>query len=115
MNKVDYTIVFVSDMKKAVQFYRDALGLPLKFESPGWSEFDTQGTTLALHPAGHTPAGTCQPGFMVADITEFHKQMQTRGVRCIQPPKKQDFGGVLAVYADPDGLPFSVTEMPKGQ
>lgn len=28
-------IVFVSDMKQAISFYRDVLGLPLKFESPG--------------------------------------------------------------------------------
>ena len=113
MNKVDYTIVFVSEMKKAVEFYRDALGLPLRFESPGWAEFATDGTTLALHPAGHTPAGTCQPGFAVQDINAFHQTMQAKGVKCIMPPKRQDFGGMLAVYADPDGLPFSVTEVPK--
>jgi hypothetical protein len=28
-----------------VRFYRDMLGLPLKFESPGWSEFVTGETT----------------------------------------------------------------------
>jgi hypothetical protein len=26
-----YAIVFVSDMKRSVSFYRDVLGLPLKF------------------------------------------------------------------------------------
>jgi catechol 2,3-dioxygenase-like lactoylglutathione lyase family enzyme len=36
--RVNYAIVFVSDMKRAVSFYRDVLGLPLKFESPGWSK-----------------------------------------------------------------------------
>jgi len=35
---------------KAVKFYRDVLGLTVKFESPGWSEFATGETTLALHP-----------------------------------------------------------------
>jgi hypothetical protein len=30
-------------------------------------------------------------------------------VKCVQPPQKQDFG-TLAIYADPDGLPFSVVE-----
>jgi catechol 2,3-dioxygenase-like lactoylglutathione lyase family enzyme len=42
---------FVSEMGTAVNFYRDVLGLQLKFESPGWSEFVTGETTLALHPA----------------------------------------------------------------
>ena len=48
-SKVDYIMVNVSDMSRSVAFYRDILGLPLKFESPGWSEFQTGATTLALH------------------------------------------------------------------
>jgi catechol 2,3-dioxygenase-like lactoylglutathione lyase family enzyme len=40
-------IIFVSDMKRAVSFYRDVLGLPLKFETPGWTEFATAGASLA--------------------------------------------------------------------
>lgn len=38
-SKVDYVMVNVSDMRRSVAFYRDTLGLRLKFESPGWSEF----------------------------------------------------------------------------
>ena len=30
-NQIDYTMVMVSDMKKSVEFYRDKLGIPLKF------------------------------------------------------------------------------------
>ncbi len=44
--KLGYVIKFVADMNRAVKFYRDVLGLPLKFESPGWSEFVTGETTL---------------------------------------------------------------------
>ena len=56
--RVNYVIVFVSDMKRSVSFYRDVLGLPLKFESPGWTEFATDGATLALHSkdGGEEPA-----------------------------------------------------------
>ena len=49
--KLAYVIEFVSDMNRAVKFYRDVLGFQLKFESPGWSEFVTGERTLALHPA----------------------------------------------------------------
>lgn len=53
-----YAIKFVADMDKAVKFYCDVLGLKVKFESPGWSEFVTGETTLALHPASEKdPAG----------------------------------------------------------
>ena len=48
-SKVDYVMVNVSDMSRSVAFYRDILGLPLKFQSPEWSEFQTGATTLALH------------------------------------------------------------------
>jgi catechol 2,3-dioxygenase-like lactoylglutathione lyase family enzyme len=49
------TMVTVSDMERSVRFYRDTLGLKLRFQSPDWSEFDLGPTTLALHGGG-TPA-----------------------------------------------------------
>lgn len=65
--RVNYAMVFVSDMKRSVAFYRDVLGLPLKFESPGWTEFATDGATLALiSPKALSLPGTipkkCPPG-----------------------------------------------------
>ena len=50
--RVSYAIVFVSDMRRSVSFYRDLIGLPLRFETPGWSEFATDGATFALHVSG---------------------------------------------------------------
>jgi lactoylglutathione lyase len=123
MKKLDYAIVFVSDMKRSIAFYRDILVLPLKFESPEWSEFANEGSTIALHLAdsvnpprageGITPAGSCHLGFQVEDLNAFHRDMQAKRVRCINPPKRQDVGIYLALYADPDGLPISVAEAPK--
>jgi catechol 2,3-dioxygenase-like lactoylglutathione lyase family enzyme len=55
--RVNYAIVFVSDMKRAISFYRDVLGLPLRFDSPGWTEFATDGATLALHLAEAPKSG----------------------------------------------------------
>ena len=53
--RVSYAIVFVNDMKRSVSFYRDVVGLPLKFETPGWTEFATEGATLALHVCVQEP------------------------------------------------------------
>jgi catechol 2,3-dioxygenase-like lactoylglutathione lyase family enzyme len=39
----------VTDMKKAITFYRDVLGLRLVEESVGWSAFDVGGVRLGLH------------------------------------------------------------------
>src|SRR5215813_6264038 len=82
--RVNYAIVFVSDMKRAVSFYRDLVGLPLKFETPGWTEFATDGATLAIHAGGTPPsgsdadrtaAGRCRHGLGVPNLDEFHRRM----------------------------------------
>jgi len=104
-----YAIKFVADMDKAVKFYRDTLGLQLKFQSPGWSEFITGEATLALHPASdRNPAGKVELGFTVADVEVFYRDMSAKGVLFSLPPKKQDFGGVLAQFVDSEGTSCSV-------
>jgi lactoylglutathione lyase len=115
--RVNYAIVFVSDMKQAISFYRDVIGLPLKFESPGWTEFATDGATLALHASEGSnaqrenplKAGRCRPGLSVPNLDEFHNRMVERKVPCIQEPKEV-FGARVAQYLDPDGLAISVGE-----
>jgi lactoylglutathione lyase len=117
--RIHYAIVFVSDMARSVSFYRDVVGLPLRFESPGWSELASEGATLALHSAespGNAEAnprelqpGSCRPGLRVPDLDEFHKRMTRNKVSCIQEPKEV-FGARIAQYVDPDGLVISVSE-----
>jgi predicted enzyme related to lactoylglutathione lyase len=107
--KFSYVIKFVADMNRAVRFYRDVLGLQLKFESPGWSEFVTGETTLALHPASEkNPAGAVELGFRVPDIQKFYLEMKAKGVNFGMPPTKQDFGGLLAQFVDSEGGHCSV-------
>jgi predicted enzyme related to lactoylglutathione lyase len=107
--KLAYVIEFVSDMNRAVKFYRDVLGFQLKFESPGWSEFVTGETTLALHPASQkNAAGTIELGFTVTGVQEFHKEMGAKGVQFTMPPTKQDYGGLLARFVDSEGGHSSV-------
>ena len=104
-----YVIKFVTDMNKAVKFYRDMLGLQLKFESPGWSEFVTGQTTLALHPASEkNPAGKVELGFTVTDVETFYRETSAKGVLFSMAPRKQDFGGVLARFVDSEGAHCSV-------
>jgi lactoylglutathione lyase len=107
--KLTYAIKYVEDMNRAVKFYRDELGLPLKFESPEWSEFATGETTLALHPASKKhAAGSVEVGFTVPDVEKFHREMSAKGVNFSMAPTKQDFGGVLAQFVDSEGGHCSV-------
>jgi len=108
--KLALVIEFVTDMERAVRFYRDTIGLPLKFQSPEWSEFVTGETTLALHPASdRNPAGKVELGFHVPDLQLWHKEMTTKGVQFSMPPKKQDYGGMLAQFVDSEGSHASVS------
>ena len=107
--KLQYVIKFVADMDRAVTFYRDVLGLPLKFHSSGWSEFVTGETILALHPASQKNlAGAVELGFNVPDLDKFHQEMKAKGVQFSMPPTKQDFGGLLAQFVDSEGAHCSV-------
>ncbi|HKD91482.1 MAG TPA: VOC family protein [Terriglobales bacterium] len=108
--KLTHVIEFVADMDRAVKFYRDIVGLPLKFQSREWSEFSTGGTTLALHPASdRNPAGKLEMGFTVQDLQQFHTELSRQGVQFAMPPKKQDFGGTLAQFVDSEGAHVSVS------
>jgi len=110
-HQLSYVIEFVAEMDRAVKFYRDTLGLPLKFQSPEWSEFQTGPTTLALHPASEKkPAGTVEIGFTVADMAGFYKEMTAKGVRFPMPPAKQDYGATLAQFVDSEGARCTVSE-----
>jgi lactoylglutathione lyase len=107
--KLQYVIKFVADMDRVVTFYRDVLGLPLKFHSSGWSEFVTGETILALHPASEKNlAGAVEMGFNVPDLDKFHQEMRAKGVQFSMPPTKQDFGGLLAQFVDSEGAHCSV-------
>lgn len=109
--KLNYVIEFVADMDRAVKFYRDVVGLPLKFQSPGWSEFSTGETSLGLHPASDkNPVGSIELGFNVTNLDKFHQEMTARGVQFSMPPTKQDFGGTLAQFIDSEGRRCSVAE-----
>ncbi len=109
-----YAIVFVADMERSVQFYRDILGLPLAFASDEWSEFSTGSARLALHKAeghgdGETTAGRCIPGLSVPDLPALHKRLLELEVPCLQAPTDLH-GHLIATYRDPDGLELSLSQ-----
>lgn len=107
--KLAYVMVYVSDMKRSVAFYRDQLGLKLRFASPAWSEFDTGTTILALHPAGpNNKAGTSEVGVTVQDLNAFYEARKAAGVTFTGPPKPQPYGSPLTQIQDPDGALISV-------
>lgn len=107
--RLNYAIKFVSDMDKAVAFYRDTLGLEPKFQSPFWSEFNTGETTLALHPASdENPAGSVQLGLGSEDLAAFYGRRDDLGITFTQPPTDMH-GTQIARFRDVDGAEVSIS------
>lgn len=73
----------VTDLQRAVGFYRDRLGLPFLFEVPGMAFFDCDGVRLLLslpeHP-GERKFDSSVLYFKVADIQTAHAELQAQGV-----------------------------------
>lgn len=108
----------VENMEHSVEFYKETLGLPLKFQSDNWTEFNTRGTILSLHGGGkkvepivsnnepHSSiAGMGSISFNVNDIQSIYDYLKSKGVQFSLPPTKRSGEEIiLAVCHDPDGF-----------
>jgi lactoylglutathione lyase len=119
--QADYVIIGVSNMTRSVKFYHEILGLPLRYETKEWSEFETGKTTIALHPASKQAKpvprsedilpGACSIGFVTPDIDKSFRELQSKGVNFVQTPIKREGEGIkLAVFLDPDGLALTISQ-----
>jgi hypothetical protein len=109
MSALSYAIKYVADMETSVQFHTVNLGLKLRFQSPGWTEFETGATTLALHLASSEhPPGSCQLGFRVANVDLFYREMTDKGIQFTAAPTPLH-GQKIARFKDADGAECSVS------
>jgi len=108
-------------MDQSVGFYKDILGMPLKYKTNEWTEFQTGATTLALHISKPRTASTSAPremiagtstiGFNVTDLDKTYRDLKAKNVRFVMEPKMREEEGIkLAVCLDPDGLEISISE-----
>jgi len=100
----------VSDIERAVTFYRDVLGMRFLFQAPpGLGFFDCAGVRLMLDvPAkAESPNYSSTIYYKVPDIHEAAKALATRGVRFEAEPhllaKLPDHDLWMAFFRDPDG------------
>jgi uncharacterized glyoxalase superfamily protein PhnB len=104
--------IFCFHWKECVSFYKDTIGLPVKFESEemGWAEFDLGGISLAVERQDEDDAEAQSLvgrfvgiSLQVDDIDVIYQELTGKGVVFEGPPAKQPWGGVLAHFKDPDG------------
>ena len=112
--RVGAVILLVSDMENSIRFYKETLNLPLKSQSEDWTEFFSNGTVLALHPAKkkNTPktGSNTLIGFMVDDLGATAKYLNEKNVKFFKEPKDEPFGK-HAIIQDPDGHLISIAQI----
>ncbi|MBO0749209.1 MAG: VOC family protein [Porphyrobacter sp.] len=113
--KVGYVTIGVRDLERAIEFYRDTLGLPLLYAAPEfhYAAFDAGGTRLSLASGGGEssimhglPHGNTGIGLVVPDVDAAYRELSAKGVEFTMAPQKQPWGGYMGMFADPDGNVF---------
>jgi catechol 2,3-dioxygenase-like lactoylglutathione lyase family enzyme len=115
MIKDSNVTVIVSDMKKAIHFYVETLGLELKANyGDQYAEIHAPGVMIGLHPAstaGPKPgkSESLSIGFVVENLNSAMSELKSKGVSFSRVV--EDRPTKLAFFADPDGNPLYLSEI----
>ena len=114
LSKIGQIAISVSDMEKAIAFYRDQVGLHFLFQAPNVAFFDCGGIRLMLgknEQPGRTPFGTCIY-FSVPDIHQAFEVLKSREVPIVSDPhlvaKMPKYDLWIAFLRDPDENNFAL-------
>jgi len=100
--------ITTGDAERLIAFYADVVGLP-RNEAAGRGAFHA-GPAAAIHIDGHseTTGPTKEPqrvliNFFVADLAAERQRLLDRGVTFIREPQREEWGGLITTFLDPDG------------
>jgi methylmalonyl-CoA/ethylmalonyl-CoA epimerase len=109
LTRLHQVALSVTDLTRAVTFYRDVLGaeLTMKFDPPGLAFFDLEGTRLMLDAIAGAQGMASPLYFWVDDMTEAVATLTSRGVSFEGEPHviNTDADGTeewMAFFRDPD-------------
>jgi len=104
----------VSDLDRAIEWYKDALGLELvyKLDQYGWCEMSTatKHVTIGLGQNEDLKTGGATPTFGVVDIDAARKHLESKDVRFDGDTYEIEGMVKLATFYDPDGNSFMLAE-----
>jgi catechol 2,3-dioxygenase-like lactoylglutathione lyase family enzyme len=105
----------VSDMKRAVKFYEETLGLEKKYEFSSYAGFECGGVEIGLIPASgerqETSLTSPSVEFLVDDVDKFCDRLNRAGVGFIKGLHDEPWGGRQATFADPDGNILEIAQI----
>jgi len=106
--------VFVTDIDRAIAFYRDTLGLTVNKQGSFGAEFLETPPHLGVHPANHPDARALvgrHTGitFYVPGLLHFCGELHAKGVKFLTEPTQMSWG-VMAMISDPEGNVYALWE-----
>ena len=110
--KISVVLIGVQDMDRAVKFYRDVLGLPLKFQTDEYTEFATHGAVLALEKRTAVLANGPAFTFPTANIQQDHDELRKLKVKFWKELHEESYGWVM-MPQDSEGNIFEIVQYKK--
>jgi catechol 2,3-dioxygenase-like lactoylglutathione lyase family enzyme len=106
MTRIGNVLYPADDLGETVRFYRDALGLEVRFQDgERFAVLDGGGTTLAIAGPVERVVGDPAVSFKVDDVTDMVHRLTAAGARLIRGPEEGPHE-VRAVLRDPAGNPL---------
>ncbi|MDI1495769.1 MAG: Glyoxalase-like domain-containing protein [Cenarchaeum symbiont of Oopsacas minuta] len=116
ITRLGNVILAVKDLDKAVEFYHDVIGLPIKNQRRTWVDLGTTGALISLHPASLTAEHVGSSidngitiGFTVGDVTSAVEEIRSKNIPILRDVIERD-AGKNAIIQDPDGYLVSLFE-----
>ena len=103
IEKIDNITFPVKDLKKAIAFYENVVGLKKSKEWSNYATFDVGGVIFGLDS---DPKAELQIYMRVDDVDKIYNILKGRGVKFLTEPKDQWWGGRTAMFKDLDGNKF---------
>jgi len=128
---IDTVAVVVSDRRRALQWFRDVLGLPVAYigpsepssnpsvqgspENPGhWLELGPGRPMTRIHLCElenhRTEPGPTGITFLTDNILSEYERLKAKGVRFKNSPKRMEWGEWLCEFLDADGNEFDLKQ-----
>ena len=100
------------------RFYRDTLGLVPRSDKSDFINFDWGGVRLSVGVHDKIRGASREPlrimiNLTVADIRAAHERLTHAGVAFTRAPAREDWGGWVATFADPDGNVVQLMQLPR--
>jgi len=113
------TMIHVSNMDRALEFYHDTLGLPVALIARIFNHAEVGPeeplAKVGLHADGKRSKRKRRTGivFDTDNIHALYERLKTQGVRFTLKPTKMPWGGVVADFLDPDNNELEVVQDPE--